>query len=174
MSKTLRKTAHYDLPPEQVWIALTDPRALAEWLMPNNFSPVVGHKFRFQVDPMAGCDTRVDCEVLEVDRPHKLVYSWLPALRKKPHPPGMKPSIVTWTLAPEGNGTRLNLVHEGLEVYPWWQRTMLRFGWGHMTKRMIPKVAAHLDGNGAWMPGAYPLAKRCYKTKTLSATELTF
>ncbi|MBC8108026.1 MAG: SRPBCC domain-containing protein [Anaerolineae bacterium] len=173
MSKSLTKTAHYDLPPEHVWTALTDPRALAEWLMPNNFTPVVGHKFRFEVDPMPGCDHRNDCEVLVVDPPRKLVYSWMP-VRKKPLPPGMQPSIVTWTLTPESGGTRLDLLHEGLEVYPWWQRAMLRFGWGTMVKRWIPKVARHLDASGAWTPGAMPLEKRCYKTKTLSPTELTY
>jgi uncharacterized protein YndB with AHSA1/START domain len=174
MSKTIHKTVHYELPPEQVWTALTDPRALAEWLMPNNFKPEVGHKFRFEVDPMAGCDHRNDCEVLEVDPPRKLVYSWMPVRRTKPHPPGTKPSIVTWTLTPEAGGTRLDLQHEGLEIYSWLLRTMLRFGWGTAMKRFIPKVARHVDSSGAWSPGAIPLEKRCYKTKTLSAAELTF
>jgi uncharacterized protein YndB with AHSA1/START domain len=173
MSKSLHKTAHYPMPPEQVWVALTDPRALAEWLMPNNFKPIVGHKFRFQVDPMAGCDDHNECEVLEVDPPRRLVYSWLPVRRKKPLPPGTKPSIVTWTLTPDGNGTRLDLQHDGLEIYSWVLRTMYRFGWGTMMKRLIPKVAAHVDASGSWTPGAFPLEKRCYKTKTLSS-DLTF
>ncbi|MGH7179920.1 MAG: SRPBCC family protein [Tepidisphaeraceae bacterium] len=166
MSKTVRKEAFYPLPPEKVWVALTDPRALAEWLMPNNFAPVVGHKFRFQVDPMPGCGHVTECEVLEVDPPRKLVWSWMP-VAKHAHPPGTRPSTVTWTLTPENSGTRLVLVHEGMEVYPWWQRLMMRFGWGTMVKRWIPKVAANVDGSGQFTPGAIPLSKRCYKTKTL-------
>ena len=122
---------------------------------------------------MAGCNDRTDCQVLEVDPPRKLVYSWMPVFRK-PLPPGTKPAIVTWTLTPESGGTRLDLVHEGLEVHPWYQRFGLSFGWGTMVKRWIPKVAGHLDASGAWTPGAFPLEKRCYKTRTLSPAELTF
>ena len=52
--RTVRKEVFLPHPPEDVWLALTDPQALAEWLMPNNFEPVAGHKFRFHVDPMPG------------------------------------------------------------------------------------------------------------------------
>jgi uncharacterized protein YndB with AHSA1/START domain len=166
MSTSIRKEAFYPLPPEKVWVALTDRRALAEWLMPNNFEPIVGHKFRFQVDPMAGCGHMTECEVLEIDPPKKLVWSWMP-VHKKPHPPGTKPATVTWTLIPENNGTRLVLEHVGLEVHPWWQRLGLRFGWGTMVKRWIPKVAANVDDASRFTPGAFPLEKRCYQVKTL-------
>jgi uncharacterized protein YndB with AHSA1/START domain len=171
MSKVIRKQAFYPHAPEKVWVALTDRRALAEWLMPNDFEPVVGRKFRFQVDPMAGCDSIVLCEVLEVDRPRKLVWSWMP---DKPQLRAMnaRPTTVTWTLEPDGAGTRLSLVHEGLEVYPWWQRFMLRFGWGTMVKRWIAKVAANVDERGNFTPGAFPLEKRCYKCANIPA-ELT-
>jgi uncharacterized protein YndB with AHSA1/START domain len=52
--RSIRKEIFLPHPPEDVWAALTDPQALAEWLMPNNFEPVVGRKFRFHVDPMPG------------------------------------------------------------------------------------------------------------------------
>ena len=93
-ARPIRKERWYPHPPEKVWVALTDPRALAEWLMPNDFEPRVGHKFRFQVDPMPACVTVTLCEVLEVDRPRRLVWSWLPTYEKRPHPPGTKPSTV--------------------------------------------------------------------------------
>ena len=32
---TIRKERFYPHPPESVWVALTDPRALAEWFEPN-------------------------------------------------------------------------------------------------------------------------------------------
>ena len=32
-------------PIERVWRALTDREALAQWLMPNDFEPVVGHSW---------------------------------------------------------------------------------------------------------------------------------
>lgn len=153
--------------PEQVWTALTDRRALAEWLMPNDFEPRVGHRFVFQVDPMPGCVTETRCEVLEVDPPRKLVYTWLP-VGKSPMP-AARPSVVTWTLAATGSGTVLKLVHTGLEgVFPWWQRMMLRFGWGTMVKRWIGKCAANVRG-GVFHPGAFPPNKRCYKAERIPA-----
>ena len=54
-------------PPERVWRALTDRDELALWLMPNDFLPVIGHKFEFRVKPQWGWRGIVDCEVLEVD-----------------------------------------------------------------------------------------------------------
>jgi uncharacterized protein YndB with AHSA1/START domain len=37
---------HYAHPIETVWEVVTDPDAIAAWLMPNDFAPVVGHRFR--------------------------------------------------------------------------------------------------------------------------------
>ena len=50
-SITIRKERFYPHPPEDVWAAVTDPHALAEWLEPNNHQPIVGHKFQFRCDP---------------------------------------------------------------------------------------------------------------------------
>src|SRR5687767_1206767 len=47
---TIRKKRFYPNPPEDVWAAITDAHALAEWLEPNNHKPVVGHKFQFRCD----------------------------------------------------------------------------------------------------------------------------
>jgi uncharacterized protein YndB with AHSA1/START domain len=52
----LRLEATYPHPPERVWQAITDPRALEAWLMPNDFRPVVGHTFTFRTDPAPGFD----------------------------------------------------------------------------------------------------------------------
>jgi uncharacterized protein YndB with AHSA1/START domain len=50
------------------WQALTDPQALAEWLMPvEGFAPVVGREFRLRARPMPGWDGVIDGKVLEVD-----------------------------------------------------------------------------------------------------------
>ncbi len=167
MFDTIRKEAFYQHPPQKVWVAITDRRALAEWLMPNDFEPVVGHKFRFQVDPMPGCGSVTECEVLAVEPPRRLVYSWC-AVPKNPQAARPKPSTVTWTLHSEGGGTRLVFEHTGLtEAFPWWQRLMLRFGWGTMVKRWIPKVAGNVSADGTFTPGAIPMAKRCYKFNTI-------
>ena len=165
MIDAIHKSAFYPYPPEKVWAAIADAKALAEWLMPNDFKPVVGHKFIFQVDPMPGCVEITECEVLEVDPPRRLVYSWNPRHKRGISP---TPSKVSWALAREGTGTRLTFDHTGLtQAYPWWQRCMLRFGWGSIVKRFIPKCVANVGADDRFVPGVYPLEKRCYKCKNI-------
>ncbi len=64
---------------EQVWNALTDSDTLAKWIWKNDFKPVVGHKFQFRAEPNEWWDGIVDGEVLEVDEPNKLSYTWVSA-----------------------------------------------------------------------------------------------
>jgi uncharacterized protein YndB with AHSA1/START domain len=64
---------------EQIWRALTESSALAEWMCPNDFVPRVGHHFTFQVppNPKARFDGLVvHCEVLECEAPGRLAFSW--------------------------------------------------------------------------------------------------
>jgi uncharacterized protein YndB with AHSA1/START domain len=93
-------------PPARVWRALTDPDLLARWLMPNDFSPAVGHAFTFRTDPQPGFDGIVHCEVLALEPERRLSISWRG---------GPLDTTVTWTLVPEGRGTRLFLVHDGFD-----------------------------------------------------------
>ncbi|EDX82425.1 Hsp90 ATPase activator family protein, putative [Synechococcus sp. PCC 7335] len=97
----------YPYPPEKVWQALTDSRALAAWLMDNDFKPCLGHRFQFVDSSSPGLKTVIDCEVIELESPKRLVYSWQVS--------GMSdPSIVTWTLTPIQEGTQVQLHHSGL------------------------------------------------------------
>lgn len=97
MSKTLHKEVWLSQSPESVWVALTDPKALAEWLMPNNFEPRVGHTFRFHVDPMPGFSGISECRVLEVEEPSRLVYTWtvLPKVLERVEGGRFTPGAVT-------------------------------------------------------------------------------
>jgi uncharacterized protein YndB with AHSA1/START domain len=45
-------------PPEKVWRALTQSPLLEEWLMKNDFQPVVGHRFNFRAPPMTHLERR--------------------------------------------------------------------------------------------------------------------
>lgn len=161
-AKTLRKTVTYPHPPEKVWAALTDARALAEWLMPNDFEPEVGRTFQFRVDPMLSFEGIVDCEVLEVDPPRRLVYSWVTRMNgKPPHPP----MTVVWTLEPVPGGTRLTLVQSGLEHLSLWWRFSTKMGWGRMLRTLLPKVLENVSEDGTFAPGA--VTKRDYGTDTV-------
>ncbi len=39
-------------PPEKVWRALTETSLIDQWLLSNDFQPVVGHKFTLRGPPM--------------------------------------------------------------------------------------------------------------------------
>lgn len=161
-TKRLRKEVVYDHPPEAVWTALTDARALAEWLMPNNFQPVEGQRFQFRVDPMLSFQGIVDCEVLAVDPPRRLVYTWVSRMKgKPPH----EPMTLEWTLEPLNGGTRLVLEQSGLEHLSLWWRFSQRMGWGRMLKTLLPRVLENVSDDGAFQPGA--ITKRDYGTRTV-------
>jgi Activator of Hsp90 ATPase homolog 1-like protein len=48
-------------PVEKIWRALTQPQLIEEWLMKNDFEPVLDHKFNLRGDWGA-----VDCRVLQI------------------------------------------------------------------------------------------------------------
>ena len=87
-------------PPEKIWRALTQPHLMEEWLMKNDFKPVVGHSFNLRGD-WGGV---LDCEVLAVEPNKTLSYTWAAY--------GLE-SVVTWTLTPTSTGTHLRMEHSG-------------------------------------------------------------
>lgn len=104
----LNMEVFYAYPPQRVWQVITNPQALAAWLMENDFQPRIGHKFQFQHSTLPGIDGSIDCEVIELDEPKRLSYTWQDKLMHQP-------SIVTWTLTPVDGGTRLQLKHQVLQ-----------------------------------------------------------
>ncbi len=161
---TIRKERHYKHSPEDVWVALTDPHALAEWMEPNNHQPVVGHKFKFVTDPSI-CGRETECEVLEAVAPRRLVWRWIsvPSDAKRAW---SGPMTITWTLVPENEGTTLILEHSGAENISWVTRSMMRLGWMFMMKKLIPRVLENVHDQ-VFTPGAIPLNKRHYRCKTV-------
>lgn len=100
-SETLSVVVERDVayPPEKIWRALTQPHLIAEWLMQNDFSPVVGRSFKLSAE-WGG----VDCVVKTVEPHRTLSYTW--------NGKGLE-SVVTWTLTPIGTGTRLRMEQVG-------------------------------------------------------------
>ncbi|GIQ70412.1 SRPBCC domain-containing protein [Xylanibacillus composti] len=90
-------------PINKVWDALTHSDTLAQWVKENNFRPIVGYKCQFRNEKIG---LIVDSEVLVVDKPNKLSYSWVG---------GPINTVVTWTLKQEGDTTHLYLVQSGFE-----------------------------------------------------------
>jgi uncharacterized protein YndB with AHSA1/START domain len=99
MSLILSMDFQYTTSIEKAWSALTDSRKLAKWITENDFKPVVGHRFQFRHEPSEYWDGIVDGEVLIVEAPHRLSYSWAT---------GDERHTVTWTLQVLGDG-KVNL-----------------------------------------------------------------
>ena len=85
--------------PEKIWRALTQPHLIEDWLMKNDFKPVVGHGFNLRADWGA-----VDCQVLAVEWNKTLSYTWAAY--------GLE-SVVTWALTPTPTGTHLRMEQSG-------------------------------------------------------------
>lgn len=135
----LRKEAFYPHPPELVWAALTDGEAIAQWLMPNTFKPILGHEFQFRVDPMPMVPGHTtSCKVLELDPPRRMVWSWemVPAPGKK----GLPRQIIEWDLTPKNGGTQLVLTQRGSANLSLIFRVMMSHGWKTMINRWLPVV----------------------------------
>lgn len=97
---TIRVDQFVAAPPEQVWRLLTEPEPLRRWLAEGQVAAVVGHQF---VLDMPGYGKQ-PCKVLEVDPPHRFVYTFTSAW------------TLTWRLEPDGDGTRVFLEHSGFDL----------------------------------------------------------
>jgi uncharacterized protein YndB with AHSA1/START domain len=97
-------------PPEKIWRALTQGPLIAEWLMRNDFEPIVGHRFNFRAAPVHGWNGVTDCEVLEIIPMQRLAYSWNASGEQAPD--GLK-TIVTWTLTRSEKGTHVRMEQSG-------------------------------------------------------------
>jgi uncharacterized protein YndB with AHSA1/START domain len=93
-------------PPEKIWRALTQPHLIQEWLMKNDFKPVVGHRFNLSGE-WGGV---LDCEVLEVEPNKTLSYTWN---FKHDDAAYNLTSVVVFTLTPTRAGTRLRMEQSG-------------------------------------------------------------
>jgi uncharacterized protein YndB with AHSA1/START domain len=96
----------FSFPPEKLWRALTQPHLIAEWLMKNDFVPVVGHRFKLSGD----WGGMLDCEVLTVEPNKVLSYTWNFAHADAAY---NLESVVTFTLTPTHAGTLLRVEQVG-------------------------------------------------------------
>ena len=113
-----------DLPfaAERIWRALTKPHLMAEWLMKTDFAPQVGHRFTLTSDHVV-----IGCQVRTVEEGRSLSYAW--------DAYGLQ-SVVTWTLTPTANGTRLRMEQAGFRLDQAQAYAGARAGWGRFLDRM--------------------------------------
>jgi uncharacterized protein YndB with AHSA1/START domain len=113
-------------PPQKVWRALTQSALIEEWLLKNDFEPVVGRRFTLRAPPMPQWSGVIDCEVLAVEPPARLAYSW----NVGEDGPGAMRTVVTLTLTPTPGGTHLRMEQSGFRPDQENNRRGAEFGWG--------------------------------------------
>jgi uncharacterized protein YndB with AHSA1/START domain len=154
MARKIRFEAIYPFQPEQVWVVLTDPVALGEWLMPNDFQPVIGHRFQFRTKPAPGFDGIVDCEVLELDPPRRLAFSWAG---------GGVDTVVTFNLAPHAASTRMVMEQTGFRgLRGLMVSAILKGGWRRMVEQRVPAAAGRVS-DGVYHADPEALESHCHK-----------
>lgn len=108
-------------PPERVFKAISDPgeiRRRSPELDVYEMDLRVGGAWRLEMhpsQPYKGFSViRHDGEILELDPPRLLVYTWFGNFHKDPK----LRSIVRWELTPTANGTHVKVTHSGLTQDP--------------------------------------------------------
>ena len=117
--------------PEKIWRALTQPHLIEEWLMKNDFKPVVDHRFNLRADWGA-----VDCQVLAIEPQKTLSYTWAAY--------GLESVVITWTLTPTGGGTRLRMEQSGFRPDQQQAYQGAKYGWQKFVAA-LEKVVARID-----------------------------
>jgi uncharacterized protein YndB with AHSA1/START domain len=126
-----RKLSH---PASKVWRALTQGVLMEEWLMKNDFQPVVGHRFSFRAEPNPHWDGIIECQVLTVEPNQRLSYSWGSL--------GLA-STVTFTLTPVEGGVLLRMEQSGFRPDQEQAFQGAKYGWKRFIdglERVVDKV----------------------------------
>jgi uncharacterized protein YndB with AHSA1/START domain len=134
-SATIRVDQFVAAAPEKVWRLLTEPELMRRWWAEGEVAAVVGHQFTLDM-PGYG---KQPCKVLEVDPPHRFVYTFTPAW------------TLTWVLQAEGSGTRVSWSTAVL--------TSMTRGW--------PTPSSAWDAGGAM--ASFPASPRSLRSRDPSA-----
>ncbi|MFN8207031.1 MAG: SRPBCC domain-containing protein [Bacteroidales bacterium] len=120
-------------PADKVWDAISLREEMRKWYFDlAAFEAIPGFEFQFEGGP----EDRIyihKCRVTEVIPRQKLSYTW----RYEGYP-GL--STVHFNLSEEGSGTRVRLVHEGLETFPPepdFAAENFRAGWTHIIQTAL-------------------------------------
>ena len=144
----------YPHSPGKVWRAVTDPALIPLWTATGaggrteGFATVVGTKFQFIGKPKPGWNGVVDCEVLEVDAPSLLRWSWTDTSTGDT-------TQVVYRIEPHDGGTRFSYEHTGFTgVGGFFMAQLL----GRVRRKMLDKgltaVLDDIDEQGVLRPGS--------------------
>jgi uncharacterized protein YndB with AHSA1/START domain len=133
MSDPLTVERTYNAPINVVWQAITDKDQMKQWYFDlPEFKPEVGFEFSFE----GGNEDRTyihHCRIVEIIPGRKLKHTWI-------YEGHEGESFVTFELFPEGDKTRIQLTHEGLETFPPiadFRRENFQEGWNDIIGRSL-------------------------------------
>lgn len=141
---TVTLAREFDAAPDRVFAAWTEPDALRRWFHPDpavetylaQVDLTVGGRYRIGMRNRQGDTFIVGGEYLEVEPPHRLVFTWAWEAGADP-----AHSQVTVTIEPlDGGRSRVTLDHARLETEA--DRTGHGEGWNGT----LAQLAAYLDG----------------------------
>jgi uncharacterized protein YndB with AHSA1/START domain len=140
--------------PEKVWRAVTDPALIPLWTATGaggrteGFATVVGTKFQIIGKPKPGWNGVVDCEVLEVNEPSLLRWSWTDTSSGDT-------TEVVYRIEPHVGGTRFTYEHTGFTGVSGFLMAQLL---GHVRRKMLNQgltaVLDDIDDHGVLRPGS--------------------
>ena len=122
----------FAFPPDKIWRALKQPHLIEEWLMKNDFMPIVGHRFNLRSTPRPDVNIVLDCQVLVVEPNRTLSYTWAGL--------GLE-SVVTWTLTPTRAGTHLRMEQSGFRSDQRQAYGGARSGWPRILEKLAQVLA---------------------------------
>jgi uncharacterized protein YndB with AHSA1/START domain len=134
-------------PIERVWMVMTEPALVGQWLGCLNFAPQVGHVFHMQSDPVRRAAGDIEgathCEILRLDRPRELLFSW--------YLPDTPRTNVSIRLTAIDGGTRIDFRHDGWDQFDEAQirtiRDALAGGW---TSFVLPQLKRVAEEDATW------------------------
>jgi uncharacterized protein YndB with AHSA1/START domain len=92
-----------------VWDGITTNEGLSDWLLEtNNFTAEAGHRFEMTCPNDDGTIDIYRCQVLEIDPPHRMLWSWVIAGKESE---GL--TEVEFRLTETDTGTTVKLTHRG-------------------------------------------------------------
>lgn len=136
--------------PETVFDFFIDPDKMIQWMgRKAELEPRPGGRFRCDING----ENIAGGEYVELDPPRKAVFTWGWEGEDSVTPPGS--STVEILLEPDGDGTRMRLVHRDLPNAESAERH--GHGWNHYTARLAAAAAGRDPGPDPWgTPGGVP------------------
>ena len=142
-TEPLRNELRIAAPPEVVFLYFTDPARMVDWMgVAAVLDPRPGATFRVEAN---GPDVVLG-RYVEVEPPHRVVFTWGFEGTDPIAAPGA--TRVEVTLEPDGDGTRLTLLHHGL---PDGLRDAHAEGWAHYLARLAPTAAGRPPEPDPWI-----------------------